>query len=90
VEEVLSAVRQPQAAQGVEVAVSLATMAGRTTRYIRDVRTEVSKVTWPSLEDLRRSTLVIIVVVIIIGIIIGVMDFLFSKIVIDFFPRLFA
>jgi len=65
-------------------------MAGRTTRYIRDVRTEVSKVTWPSIEDLRRSTLVIIVVVIIIGIIIGLMDLLFSKIVIDLFPRLFA
>lgn len=65
-------------------------MAGRTTRYIRDVRAEVSKVTWPSLEDLRRSTLVIIVVVIIIGIIIGLMDLMFSKIVIDLFPRLFA
>ena len=65
-------------------------MAGRTTRYIRDVRAEVAKVTWPSLEDLRRSTLVIIVVVIIIGIIIGLMDLLFSKIVIDFFPRLVA
>jgi preprotein translocase subunit SecE len=33
---------------------------------------------------------VIIVVVIIIGIIIGLMDLLFSKIVIDLFPRLFA
>ncbi len=65
-------------------------MAGKTTQYLRDVRSEVRKITWPSLEDLRRSTLVIIVVVIIIGIIIGIMDVLFSKIIIDFFPRLFA
>ena len=70
--------------------MDLAAIPRKTTTYLRDVRAEVRKVTWPSLDDLRRSTFVIIVVVIIIGIIIGVMDFVFSKILIDFFPRLFA
>jgi len=58
--------------------------------YIRDVRVEVRKVTWPGWEDLRRSTFVIIVVVILIGIVIGVMDLIFSRVFINFLPRLFA
>ena len=63
---------------------------GRTRTFVRDVRAEVRKVTWPTWEDLRRSTLIITVIVIIIGIIIGVMDWLFSKILIDFFGRAFG
>ena len=58
--------------------------------YMREVRAEVRKVTWPTWEDLRKSTGVIIVVVIILGVLIGVMDFLYSRILIDFMPRLFA
>ncbi len=58
--------------------------------YMREVRAEVRKVTWPTWDDLRKSTGVIIVVVVILGILIGVMDFLYSRILIDFMPRLFA
>jgi preprotein translocase subunit SecE len=65
-------------------------IAARSRAFILEVRAEVRKVTWPSWDDLRRSTLVITVIVIIIGIIIGVMDWLFSKILIDFFGRVFG
>ncbi len=63
---------------------------GRTRGFIREVRAEVRKITWPTWEDLRRSTLIITVIVIIIGILIGIMDWLFSKILIDFFGRVFG
>jgi preprotein translocase subunit SecE len=62
----------------------------RAVDYMREVRAEVRKVTWPTWEDLRKSTGVIIVVVVILGVLIGVIDFLFSRILIDFLPRLFA
>jgi len=62
----------------------------RSTVFIRDVRAEVRKVTWPSWDDLRRSTLVITIIVILIGILIGLMDWLFSLILIDFFGRAFG
>lgn len=58
--------------------------------YIKAVREEVRRVTWPSWDDLRRSTIVIIIVVIIIGIIIGVMDFIFGQLFVEFLPRLFG
>ena len=56
----------------------LMAMAGRTVTYIRDVRVEVRKITWPTMADLRQHTVAIIIVVTIIGVIIGLMDWFFS------------
>ncbi len=64
--------------------------AQRSRGFVRQVRGEVRKITWPSLDDLRRSTLVITILVIIIGIVIGVMDRAFSWLLIDFFGRVFG
>lgn len=44
------------------------------TDYIRDVRVEMSKVSWPSRTELRQSTMVVIVMVILVSIFIGVVD----------------
>ena len=44
------------------------------TEYVKDVRVEMSKVSWPTREELRESTLVVIVMVIVISIFIGVVD----------------
>jgi preprotein translocase subunit SecE len=44
------------------------------TDYVRDVRVEMSKVSWPSRRELRDSTLVVIVMVFIMAIFIGVVD----------------
>ena len=64
--------------------------AGRTATYLREVRTELRKVSWPTWEDLRKSTGVIVIFVILVGIIIGIMDWIFSKLLIDVLGRLFA
>lgn len=42
--------------------------------YVKDVRVEMSKVSWPTREELRESTLVVIVMVFVIAIFIGVVD----------------
>ncbi len=44
------------------------------TDYIRDVRVEMSKVSWPSRRELRDSTMVVIVMVFIVAIFIGLVD----------------
>ncbi len=46
--------------------------------YLKDVRVEVSKVTWPTREELRDSTLVVIVMVFLIAVFIGIVDRGFS------------
>ena len=60
-----------------------------TVAYVHKVREEVRKVTWPSWDELRRTTGVIIVFVVIIGIIIGIMDLISSWLLIDLLGRLF-
>jgi len=42
--------------------------------YIRDVRVEMSKVSWPSRRELRDSTLVVIVMVFVVALFIGIVD----------------
>ena len=44
------------------------------TDYVRDVRVEMSKVSWPSRRELRDSTLVVIVMVVLVSIFIGIVD----------------
>ena len=68
----------------------LLAFAVRSSAYIREVRVEIRKVSWPTWDDLRKSTLVIIVIVVIVGAIIGLMDLLFQWILIDMFSRLFG
>lgn len=64
--------------------------ASRSNAFLKNVRGEVRKVSWPGWEDLRNSTGVITIIVIILGILIGLMDWIFSKFLIDFFGRIFG
>jgi preprotein translocase subunit SecE len=53
-------------------------LATKSLSYLRDVRVEVRKITWPTMADLRQHTVAIVIVVTIIGVIIGLMDWFFS------------
>ena len=44
------------------------------TEYIKDVRVEMTKVSWPPRAELRESTMVVIVMVVIVSIFIGIVD----------------
>jgi preprotein translocase subunit SecE len=65
-------------------------LARRSAEYVRDVRAEIRKVTWPTWPDLRRTTVIVSIFVIVIGVIIGIMDVISSKLLIDLLGRLFA
>ena len=42
--------------------------------FLKDVRAEIAKVSWPTREELRDSTLVVIVTVLIVAAFVGVVD----------------
>ncbi len=69
---------------------SVTALAQRSTTFLREVRAEVRKISWPTWDDLRRSTVVITIIVILLGLLIGLMDWMFSKILIDLFGRIFG
>jgi len=70
--------------------VKVATIVPESTQFLREVRAEVKKVTWPTVDELKRSTGVIIVFVILIGLLIGLMDFVFAKLLVEWLGGLFA
>lgn len=50
-------------------------------KFLREVRLELSKVTWPSREELIQSTIVVLVAVVIAGIYIAFFDEIFSRVI---------
>ncbi|MDP3911768.1 MAG: preprotein translocase subunit SecE [Gemmatimonadales bacterium] len=69
-----------------------ATERGRLARiveFLRDVRAELRKVTWPTMEELKKATTVIIIFVMIMGVVIGLMDATFQFVFVRAVARLF-
>jgi preprotein translocase SecE subunit len=65
-------------------------VARGTVPYLREVRAEVRKVTWVPWPDLKNMTVVIVLLVFTCGLIIGLMDWVFAKLLIDLLGRLFG
>lgn len=87
---VMAIVALSAAAAGVIWRQPLLAFVLKSNAYVREVRVEVRRVSWPTWEDLRKSTLVIIVIVVIVGAIIGLMDLMFQWVLIDAFSRIFS
>jgi len=51
----------------------------RSTTFLREVRGEMQKVTWPTWTELKGQTLVVIIAVLIIAAFIGVVDLVLSN-----------
>ncbi len=60
---------------GVSVTIMLQTEAGRTAwAFVRDSRTEIRKVVWPTRKETIQSTLLVMVMVTIVGIFLWLLD----------------
>ncbi len=49
-------------------------MFKRLVKFIREVRNEMRRVSWPSRDEVRESTTVVIVIVLILAVFIGIVD----------------
>jgi preprotein translocase subunit SecE len=66
--------------------------AGRIARFfqfLREVRNELRKVTWPTFDELKKATTVIVIFVTVLGIAIGLMDSFFQFVFVTLVARLF-
>lgn len=55
----------------------------RVVGFVRAVRVELGKVTWPTRPELIRATRVIVILSIVLGIAIGILDVILQKILVD-------
>ena len=56
-------------------------MIQRTLKFLREVRTEISKVTWPTRDELLSSTFIVIAFSVAFSLFVGAFDLLFSFII---------
>jgi preprotein translocase subunit SecE len=49
--------------------------------FLQDVKSEMDKVTWPTREDLKASTTVVLLFLVLFAFMIGVLDFVFLNVV---------
>ncbi len=56
-------------------------MIGKAVNYLKDVRQEMSKVSWPTREELRESTVIVLVVAGILALYMFIIDTAFTRIV---------
>jgi preprotein translocase subunit SecE len=61
----------------------------RVVLFLRDVRAEIGKVTWPSRDEIRKATTVIIIFVTLLGLLIGLMDTILQFILVRMVARIF-
>jgi preprotein translocase subunit SecE len=56
-------------------------MIGKVTKFFGEVKTEMSKVTWSSREELIHSAIIVLTVMVALAIFLGVVDFIFARLV---------
>ncbi len=62
----------------------------RSTTFLRDVRAEMAKVTWPDWPQVRQLSIGVIILSLIVGGVITLMDIVFRTVLMTWLPRMFA
>ena len=74
----------------VEVATRTERLPARAMNFYHEVIAEMRKVTWPDREQLKDTTIKIIIFVLFIGAILGIIDVIVQLILVNGIPSLFA
>ncbi len=74
----------------VEVVQRRESLPARVTTFYQEVVTEMRKVTWPDREQLKDTTIKIIIFVLFIGAVLGIIDVLLQLILVRGIPSLFT
>jgi preprotein translocase subunit SecE len=65
----------------MQIAATLSNGWGRLKAFLKDVRVEMTKITWPTRQELKGQTIVVIVAVLLIAAFIGIVDLILSNMV---------
>jgi preprotein translocase SecE subunit len=66
---------------GEVMAVEVKGIVNKVKQFLREVRAELKKITWPSRKETIASTVVVIVIVLISGVYLGIVDAILSRLI---------
>ena len=79
--EVVGKGGKPRLAAAAGGMAAIASWPSRTKSFLEDVRSETKRVTWPSLTQIRATTVVVILTVFFFGVYFGILDWIFNNVV---------
>lgn len=50
-------------------------------KFLKEVKSELKQVTWPTKKDVTRLTSIVVAISLVVGIYIGILDFVFTKLI---------
>lgn len=71
------------------VAAAPRNFPARFVAFLRDVRAEIGKVTWPTRDEIRKATIVIVIFVAVLGTLIGILDTLLQLVLVRMVAQVF-
>ena len=66
---------------GEVMALDVKGIAGKIGQFLREVKTELKKITWPARKETVASTVVVIVIVLIACVYLGIVDMILSRLI---------
>jgi preprotein translocase subunit SecE len=63
----------------MQIAATMSSGWRRLKAFLKDVRVEMTKITWPTWQELKGQTIVVIVAVLLISVFIGIVDLILSN-----------
>jgi preprotein translocase subunit SecE len=66
---------------GEMMAVEVQGIVGKIKQFLKEVRAELKKISWPGRKETMASTVVVIVIVLISGVYLGVVDMILSRLI---------
>jgi len=66
---------------GDVMAVDVKGIADKARQFLREVKTELKKITWPGRKETIASTVVVIVIVLIVCVYLGIVDVILSRLI---------
>ena len=66
---------------GEVMAVEVKGIVNKVEQFLREVRAELKKITWPGRKETIASTMVVIVIVLISGVYLGIVDAILSRLI---------
>jgi preprotein translocase subunit SecE len=79
--EVTGKTAKPRMAAAGNALAGIGSWSGRTKTFLSEVRTETKRVTWPNLNQVWSTTIVVLITVFFFGVYFGILDWVFNNVV---------
>jgi len=72
-----------EAAKPSKKKLTMQEAVARVKKWFRELKSELKKVVWPTKKQILKNTAVVLVVLLLVGVVVGLLDFAFEKLILE-------